>query len=487
MQARFTSGSGKPSVGLVFRSIRLSLLFLPLALLLTVSLRVPGAAGVVLWLGTLAQALGCVLALWARQPGREPPGPAVIMLYVIALSWLLLGTVGIHDWFLHLAQAVLLVVPLAFFAAQCLRDSGAPALRRARLLAARLKARKDWPADLALCRALPEVKALRESLHVDASPALELLANPNPAVRVAALSALEFRPNWRAGQPQVVLQLAQRSAEPEVRAAAVNALANIDERTLIEPLAELLRDTSLLVRQTTAEALLWNTEQRWGWLRHAVRAALGDPGSQDDGPLRLPVTQATPEVLADLHAWSAEKGVIALRAALTLGAHYAQVISGGASPDLVERLRKSLVDPHTPAMLRLELGRLLHGHNELDRDDLCKLLDPAMPAPVRLIATEALLSMGPSPEAVAALHELARLPNREIALSTAEVVQRQLGVDLGLPRGGSLPPVQSRTAAEVARRVMAWAIQHDVADATPLPRDAQPVRRAPASSRVDLG
>jgi hypothetical protein len=465
MQHRPQSRSRTASAGLLLRAARLVLLVLPTGLLLVICLRVGGQAGLVLWLGMLAQALGCALAVWTRQAGRQAAGPAVIMLYVIALSWLMLGSVGVHDWFLYLAQAVLVVVPLGFFADQCLRDSGATALRQARRLAARLAARKDWPADLGACRLLPEVKALRESLHVDASPALELLAHPSPPVRVAALAALEFRPTWRPGQPQVVLQLAQRAAQPEVRAAAVNALGNSDDRLVIEPLAELLCDRSSLVRQAAAEALLWNMERRWGWIRHAVHTALGAAVGQDDGPLKLPAHQATPEALADLHAWTAEKGVMALRAALTLGAYYGQILSAGAPAEVVARLRKHLVDPRTPAMLRLELAQLLQRHRELGGDDLRRLLDPAMPAPVRLIAAEALLTHGNCPEAVAALHDLARLPNREIALATADVVQRRLGVDLGLPRNQPLPALASRSAAEVARRVLSWASLHDISSA----------------------
>jgi HEAT repeat protein len=283
-----------------------------------------------------------------------------------------------------------------------------------------------------------------------------------------------------------VLQLAQRAPEPQVRAAAVNALANIDEREVIEPLAALLRDSSLLVRQTTAEALLWNTEQRWGWIGYAVHGAMADPVAQNDGPLKLPVNQLAPEVVADLHSWSTEKGVLALRAALSLSVYYGQILAAGATPELVEQLRKQLIDPHTPAMLRLELARLLHHYRELDGDALRKLLDSSMPAPVRLIAVEALLAMGNCPEAVAALHDLARLPNREIALATADVVQRRLGVDLGLPRNQPLPPVQSRTAAEVARRVLNWAAEHDVCDIPPPVSGKGSGRRSP-SSRVDLG
>ena len=466
---------------------RLALLLLPMLVLMIAGQRLQGVAGLILGLGALFQAMGCALALWTRGMGREPLGPAMIMLYVIGLSWLLLGAASTSDWFLHLAQAALLVIPVFTFGVQCLRDSGATTMRWARQLAARLAARRDWPANLMECRLLPEVKALREALHIDATPALALLANPNPPVRVAALAALEFRPNWRPGQPQVVLQLAQRAPEPEVRAAAINALANVEDRLLVEALAELLRDPAPLVRQTAVEALLWDCEQRWEWVRHQVRQALANPALQNDGPLKLNGPPLTPEALVDLRAWTAEKGILAMRSSLTLGVCYGKQLASGAAPELVASLRKQVLEPATPSLFRLELTRLLHEHQELTRDDLKRLLDPAMPAPVRLIAANALLAVESSPEATATLHDLARLPNREIALATAEVVQNRLGADLGLQQGQPLPPVQSRTAADIARRLLVWANQHEVEEPTPLPRDAQPPRRSHSSSRVDLG
>ena len=51
--------------------------------------------------------------------------------------------------------------------------------------------------------------------------------------------------------------------------------------------------------------------------------------------------------------------------------------------------------------------------------------------------------------------------NRELALATADVVQRRLGVDLGLGLGQPLPPLHSRQAAGVARRVFLWATQQE--------------------------
>jgi HEAT repeat protein len=423
--------------------------------------RTTGVAATLLSLGALFQFLACATAFISRQGWREPVGPAVIMLYVIALGWMLMASVGVDDWFLHTCEAVLLVVPLGFFAVQCLRDSGAPAHRRARQLAQRLARRREWPADLDACRILPEVKALRESLHVDAAPALDLLSNPRPQVRIAALAALEFRPNWRSGQAELVLNAARRAVEPEIRAAAVYALANRDDREVIEGLAEFLCDPSYGVRQAANEALLWNSELRWPWIRMAVRRSLADPACLHDGALQHEGRQLTADAITDFTAWAAERGCLAIRAALTLGVHYQQVFAAGRDPALIADLIKQLTDPHSPAVLRLELARLLHQHGELDAGVMQKLVNAPAPAPVRLLAAEALMAEGEAPEAVAALHDLARLPNREIALATAEVVQRRLGVDMGLPRGQEPPPIHSRMAAEVARRVLAWAYQQN--------------------------
>src|SRR5579885_1421983 len=191
---------------------RACLLMLPLILLLICSVRGGSVALRFLCLGTLFQLLACGLLL-SQQGLRESASAVIIMLYGIALSWLVLGTTGTEDWFSHLAQAVLLVVPLVYLAVLCLLESGAPALRRARQLAQQIEQRHDWPGKLSDCRLLPEVQALREAVHGEAAPALSLLADPRPQVRLAALAALEFRQNWRPGQPQIILQLAQRAVE----------------------------------------------------------------------------------------------------------------------------------------------------------------------------------------------------------------------------------------------------------------------------------
>jgi HEAT repeat protein len=450
------------------RLLRVAGLLLPAALLLVAALRASESNLFMLLLGVAFLGLAAVGSLLSRQGWRQPVGPSMITLYVIGLGWLWLGAGLSDDWYPHLAQAVLLVVPLLVFALQLLADSGAIDLRRARLLAQRLAQRKEWPADFAACRQLPEVKALREALHVDASPALDLLSSPRTEVRVAALTALEFRQDWRRGQAEVILQLAQNAPEPAVRAAAVTALANVDDRLMIEALAEYLRDPSWEVRRSATEALLWDSERRWSWLRHAVRRSLGDLSLKDDGPLLHDAQPLPPEAVADLTAWAAEKGILAVRAALTLGTHYKRVLGDQPAPELIASLRQQLANPHAPAPLRLELAWILKQHRELDRELLEQLLDPANPAPLRLIAVELLLAEGEHFEALAALRDLARLPNREIAVAAADVVQRRLNVDLGLPLGQPLPPVHSRQAAEVTRRVMAWAAQHDQPADTPV-------------------
>jgi hypothetical protein len=417
----------------------------------------------VLWLATTFQAVICGLSFLNRR-GQQPLGPSVVTLYFIALAWLWWGD-GIDDWFTHLAKAILLVVPLLAFGFQTLVDSGAPAIRRARLLAERLANRVEWPEDLALCRTLPEVKALRESLHVSPAPALALLDHPLAEVRVAALAALEFRKEWRPGQAEMVLQVAQRAEDSVIRAAAVAALANVDERSLVEGVAQFLYDPSWEVRKAAIEALLWDTEKRWGWIRFSIRRILADPLFLNDGPLVRDGQILTPEAVKDLTAWCAEKGVLGERAALTLGAHYGKAMMERPDDQLVASLRQQLADPHTPACLRLELGRLLQHYQELDVAILDKLLDPCNPAPLRLIASESILVDHADGQlyasAVAALRDLARLPNREIALATANVIQRRLGVDLGMGLGQPLPPIHSRQAAEITRRVMSWATQCD--------------------------
>ena len=460
LQFKPEPGGRRPSLSVTL--FRLTLLFLPLAVLLLACRRYAADFTHVLWLGALFQGLACVLLLVGGKGRREPLGLSGATIYVIALSWLTLGAPGVRDGFLYVSRSALLILPLAFFASQCLTESGAKELRHARILADHLARKADWPESLDDCRSVPEVRELRDALRLDAGPALVLLSHALPQVRVAALSALRERRRWLPGQPEAVLFLARTAAEPEVRSAAVNALAALEDRSIVEALAGFLRDTDQRVREATAEALLANTERRWAWIREPVRGALAHAAGADDGPLCPDGHQFTEEAINDLTAWACEKGVLALRAAATLGAHADQILSQGQDAKMAQRLRDQVSNVHAPALLRLELARVLQRHQELDGRVLSGLIDPSTPAPLRLIAVETLLTYGDSPEAKAALNDLARLPNREIALATAEVLQRRLGLDVGLPRNQPLPPVHSRLAAEVARKVQLWSMRQQV-------------------------
>jgi len=286
----------------------------------------------VLWAGVAFQlAMVALLRLIGRGQGWQPLGTSALILYWTAIGWLFLGS-GIRelsDPRFNLALAILLVVSVVVFGLQILADSGAQEIRNARMLAQRLEDRKDWPADLASCCDLPEVKELREAVHHDPVPALAMLLQPRPQVRMAALAALEFRKHWEPGQAELVLSVAQHAPEPEVRAGAIMALANMNDRLLVDRLADYLCDPSQGVRRAATEALLWNSEKRWTWIRPAVRKALCDAVQEEDGPLIPNGQLLSSDAVNDLTAWSAEKGVMAIRAALTLGAHYERFRRGG--------------------------------------------------------------------------------------------------------------------------------------------------------------
>jgi HEAT repeat protein len=447
----------KKTPSLVVLFVRLLVLLVPVAILLTGSARASGQIRISLVFGGAVQFLLCILALVSERNLRQSFGTSVIAIYLIALGWLWLATGHLDDWFQHLSQAILLIVPLVLFSLQTLVGSGALAVRRAEALARRLASRKEWPHTPAACRDLPEVKALREALHQDATPALRLLEHSDARVRVAALAALEFRKNWRLGQAELVLKVAQKATEPSVRALALMVLANVDDRMLVELLAGFLRDQSQEVRRAAADALLWDSERRWPWIRLFVRQALADAALENDGPLRYDGEPLSVEAVADLNGWAAEKGLVAQRAAQMLAAHYSRLLHEQGSAALLEDLEMQLASPHSPPALRIELAHLLKGSGKWHKELLERLLDPKNPAPLRLMAADTLLTDANHNAARAAVYEIARLPNREIALATAELVQRRLGVDFGLPVGQPGPAIHSRQAAEVTRRVMLWA------------------------------
>jgi hypothetical protein len=453
------AGAARP--GLVSALVRVGVLVTPTLLFGVAVSRESGETARALAVGVgLQLVLLVILMAWSRR-WMPPLGPAVLTGYWTGLGWLHVSVpADSMDWYLHLLRAILALAPLGVVAEHVLIHSGALLFRRARTLAEQIRRRTKWPRDLDACRDLPEVKDFRQSLQFDASPALGLLDHKRDEVRLCALLALEFRRHWRTGQPEMVLSLLNHEAVPEVRAAAVNALGNIDERHIVEAVASYLRDPSPKVRKAAASALFWNSDHRWWWMRLGVRLALADPALREDGAL-LPEGRTLPrEAVADLTAWAAEKGVLSLRSAETLAVHYARTLVEELE-DTRSRIVRTVEDPHAPPLLRIELARLLH-EQKLGEAKLWEgLLDAGNPAPLRLQGAEGLLVVGPHVRAIATLREVARLPNRELALATGQVVQRCLGVDLGLPLGQALPALNSSKAIDVVRRLMAWAANPD--------------------------
>src|SRR5262245_21653175 len=94
---------------------RIVLLMLPGVLLLGASLRAEPESRYLLWLGAALQAVLCCFFL---MTGRIGQGHAVIILYLLGLCWTWLAEAQTNDWYSHLAQCVLLIVPLLFFAVQ---------------------------------------------------------------------------------------------------------------------------------------------------------------------------------------------------------------------------------------------------------------------------------------------------------------------------------------------------------------------------------
>jgi hypothetical protein len=108
--------------------------------------------------------------------------------------------------------------------------------------------------------------------------------------------------------------------------------------------------------------------------------------------------------------------------------------------------------------LRIELAALLRDHHLLGPDLLDRMTNLDQPGPMRLFAAEVMLKMNADdPDGVDVLRGLGRQPNRELAIQIGAILQEVLGIEMGMPGGGQLPPPHSTQAADVARRVLAWA------------------------------
>jgi hypothetical protein len=441
---------------------------LPLTLLIgLISILFPAALlSLVLWLepGNQANALACgvgtlviIAAFLVRENGLSHVmlRRSIIALYLIALAWHWICRGDSHTKLSYLITGVLLLIPLCLMVFQELNSSATASNRRARLLVHRLAHRRDWPEQLADCRNLPDALALREALQEDPTPALTLLDHPDPRPRLCALSALQYRRKWKRAHAQFVIQTAQASMEPIVRSTALTALATVTDPILINAIAQYLRDPSPDVRRAAAGALLWKPEKRWPVLRLPLRSALGDPRCARDGA--LPCLTPLPEIaLNDLTIWAGEIGAVGQRATMTLIGYYRRMINEDSSSELIDHLQRQMFIDSVPSAVRVEIAYLLSEHHLLHQQQLERLMEPNQPGPLQLLAIEAILKEKQDERAIELLREIAKQPNRVLALAAAGVVQKCLQIDLGMPLGNP-PAANTREAAEIIRRLMRWA------------------------------
>jgi hypothetical protein len=414
--------------------------------------------------GPVLLAAACVMAaagavLFVRYPRswRPPASGLAVLVYLAAFTAVSLAAPNPPDAFARVARAGLLLAAVALFAGHDLMRSGLSPRREAQRLCRRLANRGQWPATLDGYADLPEVRGLADALRTDPTPALGLLTSLRPEVQAAAVVALRGRPHWRAVEAIVVLDAARRAADPAVRAAAVGVLATADDPEAVAGVAEFLRDPDPGVRGAAAVSVLAGGARRWPLVRDGVRDALADPQLAADGPLpggggRLPAM-----AVCDLFTWAAEMEPLAGRAARTLVEHYAVWLRSGEHPELPAQLGDLATDPATPAGLRVEVTVLLRAFGLITPQQLDRMTDPDQPGPVRLLAAEALLAANPDhADAVGVLRGLGRQQNRETALTIARILQTYLGMDMGLPADGEVPPT-GKAATEAAKRVLAWA------------------------------
>jgi len=432
-----------------------------LALVLTPTVLLGSAAA---WLWSLPLAIGAVVQLvyaivFVRQHPvwRPPVAPSVVVMYLVALGWCWLVGRTLTDTLLFLVQGLLIIMAVGLFAVHDLIRSGAEPLRRAKNSSRKLTGRRDWPMHLSECRSLPEVQELRASVRDSAAPALALLSDPRAEVQTAALAALEYRQSWLPGEAELVLKVGLESQEPAVRTEAAYALAGVKSEELIHGLATLLRDPTPEVRRAAAEALLWDGDQRWPMARAAIHAALADPKKKYDGPLFAGAVRMPAMAIEDLTLWASERPPVAGRAIEILMDQYHRGLADSDRPELASNLAQQMLDMDTSPALRAELAALLRDHHMLTPELLDRLTNAGQPGPLRLLAAEVMLRLNPNdPDGLDVLRGLARQTNRELALAIGAILQNILGLAIGLPQG-QIPAAGSKMAADVARRVLAWA------------------------------
>ncbi|HET6574987.1 MAG TPA: HEAT repeat domain-containing protein [Fimbriiglobus sp.] len=436
------------------RVVSWTLLLTPAAILALAATRY---FSVVLAMGSAGAFIGGLLFARTREAWRPPVSAAIVVLYLVALGWLWAFTWSEPDRFARATRGLFLVVAVGMLIRHDLLRTGVGPRRQAVSLCRGMRARTRWPQDPEAVATLPEVRALADAIRDDPGPAIELLmADNRPEVRTAAFAALNGREAWRAAEAAAVLNVVRRTEEPAVRAVGVAALAGASDPGTLAGLASFLRDPVPEVRQAAAESLLAAGADHWPVVRELVRDALADQALAADGPLPGAAGRLPAVAVCDLTAWASEADPLAGRSVRTLIGHYAAVLKAGVQPGLAGELGQHIIEPNTPAALRVELAGLLRALGMIPTDLLDRMTDVDQPSPIRLLAAEILLAADPeNPDATDVLRGLGRQSNRETSLAVARLLQTYLGMDMGLPDGQIA--ANSKVAAEAARAVFQWA------------------------------
>lgn len=432
-----------------------ALLLAPATMLAVDATRHDGVAKSIAIGVAVSLAIEGVFLITRYGPQRTANSLFTVAFYAVAALVLRFNSPDLSSPATHAMLGCTLLMPVGLFVRREVSITGGNA-RRAKFLISQLLARRDWPATYAEYRSCPLINALREGIGENAAPVLPLLAHDDVRVQMAALTALEFHTGWRKGQVEAVLQRATYTDQPPVRAAALLALANVTKTRHVIGMLPYLRDRSQEVRRAAAVAILWDAPNRWPEIRGHIRLSLAAANAAKDGP--LPCSGSLPPAaLEDLVHWAVEAGPIGKRATQTLIRHCNKAIHEDGSPQAIGRVLNLVINVKVPAAIRVELAHRLQSADVFPPDVAARLLGSTHPTMLRVLAAGAVLHDHSEQAAVEVLREAAKQPNREITMAAASLVQKYLGVDLGLAVGGQLPETNSREAADITRRVQKWA------------------------------
>jgi hypothetical protein len=414
--------------------------------------------------GAVAQLLGAALLIRNQSVWKPPTSSVTICLYLLALGWFWFATHESVDWFVLFGRGLFLIGSVGLLILHDMTRTGLEPRRRARVLCNRLLNRTRWPKEADEYIYLSEVWGLSRVVRDDPTLAFNLFKDARAEVQLAALKALQNRTFWRWDEAAVVLGVAKKTTNPDVRASALTAISTADNIDVSLGIIEYLKDPFLEVRTAACEALLAGGARRWAMVRNGFRNVMADPSFLTDGALPGAAGKLPAIAVCDLTAWSLERPPLSERTTRTLLAHHEMVLHAQTDPALASELGRQVTDPETPPMLRVELATLLRNQDLLPSDLLDRMTDPVQPSPIRLIAVETMLSAQPmDTEALSVLRGLGRQPNRETALAIARILQRHCQLDFGLPNGELNPKI----AAEVTHRVNQWALGKNSNPATP--------------------